>query len=298
MQALQTAGARPGWTLIVPVKPLAQAKTRLSVTTGDALRPELALAFAQDTVAAALRCPRVRDVVVVTDDPLVTGKLATLGARVVPDAPPAPGPDTAGGLNAALTRGAAAVRATRPDAPLATLNADLPALRPEELLRVLNAAGEHPRAFLADADGKGTTLLSVLPGVPLAPDFGGASRARHTASGAVEIALSEVDSVRRDVDTGADLAVALLLGVGPHTARYATVRDGRPVLVDRGAPGDRGRAADRGVSGRPTAGSPVVGPRSGRAVENVGEYRIGDQPAVRDRCAEPPRAAAPELPAP
>ena len=53
-----------------PLKPLARAKSRLSDTAGDALRPGLALAFAQDTVAAALACPAVRGVAVVTDDPL------------------------------------------------------------------------------------------------------------------------------------------------------------------------------------------------------------------------------------
>lgn len=55
------------WTLVVPVKALARAKSRLSDTADDGLRPGLALAFAQDTVAAALACPAVADVAVVTD---------------------------------------------------------------------------------------------------------------------------------------------------------------------------------------------------------------------------------------
>lgn len=59
------------WTLVIPLKPLARAKSRLSDTAGDGLRPGLALAFAQDTVAAALACPAVGDVAVVTDDALV-----------------------------------------------------------------------------------------------------------------------------------------------------------------------------------------------------------------------------------
>ncbi|MGO4756580.1 2-phospho-L-lactate guanylyltransferase, partial [Streptomyces sp. 2MCAF27] len=46
------------------------------------------------------------------------------------------------------------------------------------------------------------------------------SRARHRASGAREIRLRGVDSVRRDVDTGEDLRAALALGVGPHTLRH------------------------------------------------------------------------------
>lgn len=58
------------WSLVVPLKPLAQGKSRLTGAAGVMLRPRLALAFAQDTVAAALSCRAVRDVVVVTDDPV------------------------------------------------------------------------------------------------------------------------------------------------------------------------------------------------------------------------------------
>ncbi|GAA2457663.1 2-phospho-L-lactate guanylyltransferase [Streptomyces macrosporus] len=208
-------GTGTAWTLIVPLKPLERAKSRLAAAVGERLRPELALAFARDTVAAALACPAVGDVVIVTDDPRAGAELAAAGARVLPDAP-------AAGLNAALEHGEADVRRRRPDAAVAALNADLPALRPAELARVLDAARAHPRAFLADAAGVGTTLLTAAPGTALAPAFGGASRARHLRSGAVEITLSDVESVRRDVDTGEDLAAALALGVGPHTRGFRT----------------------------------------------------------------------------
>lgn len=202
------------WTLVIPLKPLALAKSRLADTADDELRPGLALAFAEDTVAAALASPAVRDVAVVTDDALAGRVLAALGARIVPDEP-------RGGLNAALAHGAAAVRAFRPDSPLAALNADLPALRPPELARVLDAAAEFPRSFLPDAAAIGTTLLAVGAGRELLPAFGTDSRARHRSSGAVELCPEAVDSVRQDVDTGEDLRVALSLGVGPRTAAAA-----------------------------------------------------------------------------
>ncbi|MFJ9022925.1 2-phospho-L-lactate guanylyltransferase [Streptomyces sp. NPDC102259] len=202
------------WTLVIPLKPLALAKSRLADTATDGLRPGLALAFAEDTVAAALASPAVRDVAVVTDDALAGRVLAALGARIVADEP-------RGGLNAALAHGAAAVRAFRPDSPLAALNADLPALRPSELARVLDAAGEFPRSFLPDAAAIGTTLLAVAAGRELLPAFGTDSRARHRASGAEELRLPGVDSVRQDVDTGEDLRAALSLGVGPRTAAAA-----------------------------------------------------------------------------
>ncbi|RRQ77375.1 2-phospho-L-lactate guanylyltransferase [Streptomyces griseofuscus] len=199
------------WTLVIPLKPLSRAKSRLADTVADGVRPGLVLAFAQDTVAAGLACRGVMDVVVVTDDPHAGRELSALGARIVPDTP-------ARGLNAALAHGAEAIRLMRPGAAVAALNADLPALRAAELEQVLCAAEEFPRAFLADAAGIGTTLLAAGTDRELRPGFGTGSRARHRVSGAKELLLGGVDSVRQDVDTGDDLRAALALGVGPYTS--------------------------------------------------------------------------------
>ncbi|MCX5210652.1 2-phospho-L-lactate guanylyltransferase [Kitasatospora sp. NBC_00240] len=202
-----------GWSLVLPLKPLGLAKSRLAPFAGPH-RADLALSFALDTVAAALACPGVSRVLVVTGDRLAGRRLAALGAVVVADEP-------GGGLNAALAHGAAYARRIGPDAPLAALSADLPALRPAELARVLGAVPTGGRAFLADSPGVGTTLLACAPGAQLAPAFGGGSRARHAAGGAHEITLPDVPSVRRDVDTGEDFVQALALGVGPYTAAAA-----------------------------------------------------------------------------
>ncbi len=165
-------------------------------------------------MAAALACPLVGRVLVVTQDRYAGAKLARMGAVVIGDEP-------GGGLNPALAHGAEYARGLAPRAPLAALSADLPALRPAELARVLGAVPATGRAFLADTPGVGTTLLACSPGTRLGPDFGGESRARHAAGGAYEIGLPDVPSVRRDVDTGADLREALALGVGPRTAAAA-----------------------------------------------------------------------------
>ncbi|MFI0485257.1 2-phospho-L-lactate guanylyltransferase [Actinomadura sp. 9N215] len=205
------------WSLVVPVKVLARAKTRLSPAAGPH-RESLALAVAADTVAAALRCDRVRTVIVVTDDPLPAAELAALGARVVPDVPDA-------GLNPALVHGAHRGRELAAEAGVAAgvgaLSADLPALRPLELARVLDAAAAAPEAFVPDAAGTGTTLYTAGPGVPFAPAFGGDSRAAHRARGARELLLDGTDTVRRDVDTLDDLRAALTLGAGPRTTAVA-----------------------------------------------------------------------------
>src|SRR3974377_2291134 len=74
------------WSLVIPVKVLADAKSRLAALAGQH-RPALALAMAADTVAAALECAEVAGVIVVTDDTLASEVLSGLGALVTPDRP-------------------------------------------------------------------------------------------------------------------------------------------------------------------------------------------------------------------
>jgi 2-phospho-L-lactate guanylyltransferase len=198
------------WIVVVPVKRLERAKTRLSARPAPQRRA-LALAFALDTVRAALGCAGVVGVVVVTDDEEVRVAVTSLGASWVPDEPDS-------GLNAALTHGADIVRRVSPDASVAVLAADLPALRPEELARALDAASSVPRGFVADASGTGTTLLTARPGADLDARFGPRSRAAHAASGAVALEPGPVPGLRRDVDTEVDLWDAGRLGFGVATA--------------------------------------------------------------------------------
>lgn len=206
--------ASPGWSLIVPVKPLQWAKTRLSVFRSAAGLPaadreDLALAFALDTIGAAMACPEVGAVVVVTDDRRVGGALAATAAQVVPDGP-------AAGLNAALRHGAAVALRMQPASRIGALSADLPSLRPTDLGQVLRAASGHDVAMVADLDGSGTTLLLASSAATFDPSFGVGSRSRHVAAGAVVLG-ENVISLRRDVDTLTDLRAALALGVGPAT---------------------------------------------------------------------------------
>jgi 2-phospho-L-lactate/phosphoenolpyruvate guanylyltransferase len=197
------------WSVVIPVKRPEFAKTRLADTVGE-LRPHMARAFAADTVAATLACPSVRSVVVVSDDEEARAEAALLGADVIDDAPDS-------GLNAALRHGARHVRSVHPHAPVAALSADLPALRPGELRRVLDTAAAYPNSFLTDSAGIGTTLYASSSGAPFEPRFGGRSRASHRAAGAIEMDLRDVASVRRDIDTAVDLWDGMRIGLGPRT---------------------------------------------------------------------------------
>jgi len=209
-QPVTRQSARPEplrWSLVIPVKVLAQAKSRL-IGIADQHRSELALAMAADTIAAAVSAPSVSAVLVVTDDPAVTEIAAGLGALAVPDIP-------AAGLNEALTYGAALSETNWPERGRAGLAGDLPAARPAELTAALAVAARVGAAFVPDADGTGTVLYAAAPGWEFRPRFGPASRDKHLASGAVEIESGT--GLRRDVDTMEDLRLAAEIGLGPRT---------------------------------------------------------------------------------
>ncbi|MGD0373749.1 MAG: 2-phospho-L-lactate guanylyltransferase [Streptosporangiaceae bacterium] len=206
------------WSIVIPVKVLARAKSRLAPLAGPR-RPELALAMAADTVAAAVACG-AGIVIVVTGDAAAAAELSGLGALVLPDEP-----DT--GLNQALVFGAAHAADRWPSRGRAALAADLPALKPAELGGALAAAASMAEAFVADAAGTGTTLYMAGPDAAFRPKFGPGSRDRHRLGGAVQLDLDAGSGLRRDVDTPADLRLAAQIGLGPRTAALAAQLAGR-----------------------------------------------------------------------
>lgn len=195
------------WSVVIPVKRLPEAKSRLAPLPAEQ-RGALALAFAADVLTAALAAPQVHAVYVVTDDFRVSRQLAALGGRIVPD------PGT--GLNGAYAAGLARSRADLPGHRVLAMNADLPALRTAELGAFLDSVGPG-RAVVPDVQGTGSTMLAADPAGELLPLFGADSRRRHEDSGAL-VRTDVGDSLRQDVDTAADLAAALRLGVGGYTA--------------------------------------------------------------------------------
>jgi 2-phospho-L-lactate guanylyltransferase len=235
------------WSVVVPVKRRAEAKSRLQVAGGVDARAELALAFALDTLAAALGAREVARVVLVTGEPRLREAVAARPkVRLVAD------PGT--GLDGALAAGLAIVRAEHPG-PAAVLLGDLPALRSRELDAALVAARQWARAVVPDADGSGTTLLTALDAADLHPSFGPGSRRAHELAGHVPVPRCG-PGLRQDVDTAADLAVAARLGVGGATA------DALAALAARaGVPGEAPSAPGGlavGASAHPDAGTPVA----------------------------------------
>lgn len=200
-----------GVGLIIAVKRLDAAKSRLSALFGAGARERVVLAMLVDTIAAAGAVPAVRSITVVTPDEMVAAAARELGAVVVADLTPEGHPDP---LNNAILTACAPVSATTPN--IVVLQGDLPALRAGELSDALAAAERHRRSFVADRQGGGTCALFAF-GVPPDPRFGRDSARRHRDSGAVEL-LGDWPGLRCDIDTPEDLAEARGLGLGKATA--------------------------------------------------------------------------------
>jgi 2-phospho-L-lactate/phosphoenolpyruvate guanylyltransferase len=212
--------AAPPAAGVLALKPATHAKSRLAVP--DPLRRRLAWTMARDTLAALSEA--LPHVLVVSDQPALETQLrrAGLPVEVISESGHV-------GMNSALSWGANALQAQGFTTIVACVG-DLPALRPASIIQIVDASRAHSRSFVADASGVGTTFL-VAHDVELAPQFQGRSAAAHYASGAANLSTTAIGSpiadARRDVDTEADLAVAIGLGVGQATGALVDHGTGR-----------------------------------------------------------------------
>jgi 2-phospho-L-lactate guanylyltransferase len=178
------------WTVVIPVR--APGKTRLGRGA------EFARAIALDTIeAAAASGARV---IVVTADAQLAAEAA---AEVVRETAPS-------GIAEAIALGLPTV------GDRAVLLGDLPALQPVELTAALEEAAGHERAFVADADGTGSTLVTARAGSAFTHRFGAGSAQLHRELGLAELELPPQSGLRRDVDLEQHLAL-LRDRLGPRT---------------------------------------------------------------------------------
>ncbi|WP_370581663.1 2-phospho-L-lactate guanylyltransferase [Mycolicibacterium sp. BK556] len=198
--------------VIIAVKRLVAAKTRLSPVFEAGTREQVVLAMLIDTITAARDVDAVRSITVVTPDDTAAGAARDLGAAVLFDttAPTEPDP-----LNTAVRLAWSTV--SKQSANTVVLQGDLPALQTDELAEALTQAQSHRRSFVADRHGSGTAALFAF-GAPLDPLLGRDSARRHRDSGAVEL-TGAWPGLRCDIDTIEDLESAQLLGVGAATTR-------------------------------------------------------------------------------
>jgi 2-phospho-L-lactate guanylyltransferase len=199
----------PAVHAVVPLKELAQAKSRLAPVLAPAERSALALAMLRhvlDVLGELTRCRVLHGVWLVSPDPLAQQAAARRGAWPLTDA--------AGSLNMALEQARSTAQAAGA-AALLVVPADMPRITPADvrgLLAVLRAAQamqRGPACILApDHALRGTNALALTLPSPLPFCFGLDSLAAHLDAArrlGVSAQIYASPALARDIDTPADL---------------------------------------------------------------------------------------------
>lgn len=210
---------------LIPVKELSQAKARLAPALDAAGRRELTVAMLRDVLAAALACPVLDKVAVVTRDADVLTLAKDAGAEGLPEP---------GGLNEALTSAGEAL-AQRGVDRLLVLAADLPLVATDDIATVAQADADV--VIVPSMDG-GTNALA-LPPSGIAFRFGPDSARRHLAAAAVADLRSltlDLPAISFDVDTPQHvdhLRAAIVAGEAPIGANTRLLFEKTPSMTGR-----------------------------------------------------------------
>lgn len=154
--------------VIVPVKRLAEAKSRLAPVLTTAQRRQLAFQMAEHTLSTLnvlLKKELIAGFVTVSRDPVVRGLTQKYGGVFLPEEFSASSKTSA--LNAALSQAARWTTANYAPTALLILHSDLPFVRWEDLANLLRQAQTQPEQPLAilspDRRGRGTNSLLLSP---------------------------------------------------------------------------------------------------------------------------------------
>jgi 2-phospho-L-lactate/phosphoenolpyruvate guanylyltransferase len=188
---------------IIPVKPLAEAKSRLASVLSPDERVALAQRLLERTLLKVTRARGLLGVVVISRDPQVLQTARKYGAWSLVE--------THSTLNQALDQARRVCIANGARAVL-VVPADLPRLRVRDVEQVIALGEPAPCVVIAPARrDEGTNLLLLNPATVLAFQFGVHSFVQHrlsAAQAAIPIQIYDVDRVAFDLDLPEDLDIS------------------------------------------------------------------------------------------
>lgn len=216
--------------VIVPLKHLRRAKSRLRAALDEHQRPALVLAMAGDLLALLRAHPRVASVTALVGERWDEAALRQLGVRVWPER------ELRGGeLNALLASALQRLQARR----ALVLHADLPRLTATDIDNLARELDRHALVICPDARRRGTNALALRRDAAPNFAFGPRSFARHLRRArrqALPFVVHRAPGFAHDVDTPGDLRA----------------------LVRAGAPGRRTRAWLRAWQARAEGAAPAA----------------------------------------
>jgi 2-phospho-L-lactate guanylyltransferase len=189
---------------IIPVKPLARAKSRLAPAYSPAQRRAIAETLMRHVIGVARRAPQVKGVLVISRDSSALAIARLLGAQTVTEGEQSE-------LNSALLR-ATRILTERGAASVLVLPADLPLITTDDIAAIVRLGDDltEPRSVVIapDAHEEGTNALFIRPPGLIAYGYGIDSFARHSAAARAAGAAVQVYRsgwVALDIDTPHDL---------------------------------------------------------------------------------------------
>jgi 2-phospho-L-lactate/phosphoenolpyruvate guanylyltransferase len=182
----------------IPVKPLAEGKSRLANALDLNARIRLNAKLFQHTLATVSMVFPPEFIIVVTRDSTLRDIANARGMRTIAE--------QGNELNAALFEAASL---PPPTDGLLAISTDLPTLTPEDLFAMLTES-ESPVAIAPDRAGKGTNALLTIPAACIPYHFGPGSFSAHLAAAAERNIVARIitrPGLAFDLDTESDLSL-------------------------------------------------------------------------------------------
>lgn len=185
---------------IIPVKPLKNAKSRLTPVLSPDQRFELAQAMFRHVLSVTTAFQQVTGVLVISRDTKALAIAREMGAKTLQEG-------AMSNLNPALLRATMVVKSWRADSVL-VLPADLPFVNTEDLRDMIRLAADRSVVIATDRNRDGTNALLIRPPLAIGYDYGSGSYERHIRTArAAGLLIREVQSDRLslDIDVPEDL---------------------------------------------------------------------------------------------
>ena len=218
--------------ILIPIKTLDLAKTRLSNVLDPSERAGLVLAMLRDLLIVLGQCP-ADDVWVISADEIVLKLACEFGAKTIRE-------ESSKGYNAAVSAGLLEIGS---GAQVAVLPGDIPLASRADLVKLTSpsVAGIFEIRIVPDAAADGTNGLFQSSADLIVPSFGASSFSRHKRIAlecGTRLTVMRLSSLALDIDRACDLQAfieakhvgstsAFLLDIG--LAQSLKARSGRSV---------------------------------------------------------------------
>ena len=208
---------------VVPIKATEDAKQRLGDAVSPALRPKLALAMAEDVLAALAASPGLTGLIVVTIDEAAAALAARYGAHVFAD----------GARDGQTGAVAAAARrlAREGKGAMLTIPGDVPLVTPEEIAQIVATHTRTPDFIIVPAhDARGSNAILCAPPDAVPLKFGDDSFLPHLEAArraGFEAKILRLPGLGLDIDNPVDLAAFLKIASNTRARALLEAEDVR-----------------------------------------------------------------------